>query len=158
MPWLAPSGAHYGNLDNGKNVFIYYWNFTGPRPPPGWTSSFSGNAVQGNGIKMSNGEAAVANVLRIPAGNVIEANIHLTRLGVGVLLFGGDFRGNTITANYPLFSAATANQIDNAIALAFNGVTLSTSFSSNYAVNTNVTLSLLAATTNIIAGVSVQPT
>ena len=91
--------------------------------PPGWTSSFSGNAVQGNGIKMSNGEAAVANVLRIPAGNVIEANIHLTRLGVGALLFGGDFRGNTIIANYPLFSAATANQIDNAIALAFNGVT-----------------------------------
>ena len=152
-PELAPNANHYGSKDNGANVFMVYQNFIGTTLPGGWVSGFTANAVQSNGIKITN-LADVYNTVADTGSNIIEANFHLVSSGQGALFYGSDVNGGPITSGFPLFSSATSNHIDNGAAFVVNTVTTN-SFSASAGGNTFVTMTLPAATSNFIGGIAI---
>jgi hypothetical protein len=52
-PQLSSTYAEY---DNGKYVFLYYWNFAGTTLPSGWTVSSGASATVDNGVTVASTE------------------------------------------------------------------------------------------------------
>ena len=159
-PELAPNPNHYGALDNGANVFILYQNFKGTSIPAGWTNL--GTLTIDNGIGIT-GAATITNTLKIPTGNIIEANFHVTQLGAaataltadGGLFFGaGTTGGNVLSRRFDTFSTVTANEVDNAIYVPL--ISGAFSYSSSLGVNHNFTVTYGTAPFNSVIGVAIN--
>lgn len=87
-------GTSYGSVDNGKNVFVDYWNFSGTSLPTGWfiINSLSVTTTVDNGVKTSGGSGYAPGYgvvsPAIPANIIADSYMGAAKAGGYGLLLG----------------------------------------------------------------------